>query len=149
MAVAERQARVAEFGPLSEGTMRAEDLIPAFADSLEWLSNGSSEAHSKLVAEAEAIEDFDSEEAGFVLDELFEALNDYAPDYGYFGAHEGDAACYGFWFSEDAAEDVPKYGDSSEVPADVNECFIVNDHGNLTLLARDAAGELQEVWGLV
>ena len=141
----------AQFGTVSSGTMRPEDLIPAFASELDWLG-GCSRAERKLINEANRIEDYDSEEAGFILDELFEALNERAPAYGYFGAHPGNGADYGFWFYEDFLDD-NFYGlrvsDTSEVPPDyTGEVLHVNDHGNMTLyVAR--RGKLREVWGIV
>lgn len=92
----------AEIGSVSWGTMRAEDLIPTFADELESLiaaqpNHAEWEEHARLVAEARAIEDFDSEEAVGIVEALFDVLEDFAPDGAYFGAHEGDGSDYGFW----------------------------------------------------
>lgn len=92
----------AEIGSVSWGTMRVEDLIPTFADELESLiaaqqGRAEWEGHARLVAEARAIEDFDSEEAACVWEALFDALEDFAPEGAYFGAHEGDGSDYGFW----------------------------------------------------
>jgi hypothetical protein len=145
----------AQFGSISSGTMRAEDLIPAFADCLAGLISEQpvhlqNKQHLELVAEANAIEDFAS--ADDTLADLFAALEEYAPPYGYFGAHEGDGACYGFWLSEDAIQysfDGLRVDDTSEVPADYSgEVLHVNDHGNMTLYAAEN-GKLTEVWGLV
>jgi len=147
------------FGSVSSGTMRPEDLIPAFADELRAYVQaagveGAIPAHLKLAEEADAIEDYDSEEANGVLEELFDALNEYAPPYGYFGAHPGDGADYGFWLEEDWLrimydDGVLEVSDTSEVPADYSgEVVHVNDHGNATLYAAQD-GELTEVWSVV
>ena len=45
-------------------------------------------------------DDVDGWHVSEVLDELYQALNDEAPDGHYFGAHEGDGAEFGFWPTE-------------------------------------------------
>lgn len=139
------------FGTISHGTMRAEDLVPAFASALAEFDP----THS-LVIEANALEenertDWDSEEIAGLLDELFDALNEYAPPYGYFGAHPDDGADYGFWLHEGFEHDFDglKVTDTSEVPPDyTGEVLHVSDHGNPTLYSA-VNGELTEVWALV
>lgn len=90
-------------GSISHGTMRPEDLIPCFAAELEACvkSSGAHTGRTNLYLEAREITDFDSEEASEVLSDLFDALNEYAPEGTYFGAHEGDGSDYGFWPVED------------------------------------------------
>lgn len=147
--------RYANFGSISHATMRTKDLIPAFADALEWLTSGGrnerSTKESELLVECDALEDFSSEDAQYLLEELFDALGEYAPPYSYFGAHPGDGSDYGFWLLEDWEEvfDGLKVDDTSEVPANYSgEVMHVSDHGNLTLYSANA-GQLTEVWGLV
>lgn len=163
----------AKFGSISHGTLRAEDLLGTFADELERLDklaaeegerttnanrattellahSGTLHAHSKLVAEARET-DPDSEDASDVIAELEDALNGYAPSYGYFGAHPGDGANFGFWLSESLEEDFDglRVPDTSEVPKDYSgEVLHVNDHGNYTLYVANA-GKLTEVWAVV
>jgi hypothetical protein len=129
------------FGSISHGTMRAEDLIPAFADALRELC-GDNADHVKLCNEADAIDfnlDVDTlvkDGTLAILEELFDALDEYAPAYGYFGAHEGDGSDYGFWPCDDIDEnfDGLKVSDLSEVPdGHVGEVLLVNGHGNCTL----------------
>ena len=142
--------KFAEFGSISSGTMRHEDLIPEFTWTLRSLCPDTGE-HAELCDEADALEDYDSEQAGFVLDDLFTALEEYAPPYGYFGSHPGDGADFGFWLSDDALaeSDALRVSDTNEVPADyTGEVLHTNDHGNLTLYAADR-GTLTEVWALV
>lgn len=148
----------ATFGSISSGTMRNEDLIPEFAWHLEQFAKAAAPHpgainpdHLDLVNEADALEDFDSEEADELLSSLFDALNEYAPAYGYFGAHPGDGADYGFWLSESFKQDFDglKVSDTSEVPEDYcGEVLHINDHGNMTLYSCDS-GRLSEVWSLV
>lgn len=113
-------------GSVSSGTMRAEDLIPAFTDELEYrlrhtsMSRKQRTAHSTLCREvrknlafvealflgcAQVDADFESETACDDLDALFDALGEYAGPYFYFGAHPGDGADYGYWLSEGFEED--------------------------------------------
>jgi len=40
---------------------------------------------------------WDSEDAHWYLEGLFDALNDLAPEGYYFGSHEGNGSDYGFW----------------------------------------------------
>lgn len=91
---------------ISNGTMRPADLIPTFASTARWMlcnvphpiefmERGS--AIRDLVIEAESLDDFDNENAYWILDDLFDALDDLAPEGFYFGALEGDGACYGYW----------------------------------------------------
>src|SRR5687768_11411682 len=104
----------ASFGSISHGTMRNVDLIEAFSDALDRLviknarEGAENKSHIQLVwlareTLAEVSEDdHDADtEIGHdatlsdMTEELFEALNEYAPPYGYFGSHSGDGADYG------------------------------------------------------
>lgn len=93
-------------GSISHGTMREADLIPSFTRHLEWLTqagrNDRTDRQTKLIAEADAVEDFDSEEAGYILEALFDALDEFSPEGAYFGANEGDGSDYGYWMGDDA-----------------------------------------------
>lgn len=137
-------------GSISHGTLRTEDLIQEFIYTLKQLDT--EKQYAKLIEEAEAITDFESEEAEEILNEdLFNALNELAPPYFYFGAHEGDGADFGFWLSEDSLVDFDglKVNDTSEVPEEyVGEVIHVNDHGNTTLYVAEA-GKLTEIWAIV
>lgn len=149
----------ATLGSISHGTMRPEDLIPTFVDELESLD--SDKRHADLIAEARAIdwdaqEGFNDDDCCEVLSDLFDALESFAPDYCYFGAHPGDGADYGFWPIEDFQQQAKDDGclivaDLSEVPEDFAGGLIlhVNDHGNATLYAQDCTGERREVWSIV
>lgn len=143
------------FGSIIHGTMRPEDLIPAFS----WeLSKIAPTDYEELIRQAETIRDYDSEEADHILHELFDALDSCAPPYGYFGAHEGDGSDYGFWLQdpESIPEQVRDSGgivvsDLCEVPQDyTGEVLIVNDHGNMTLgYVTLPAYKFQECWSVV
>lgn len=152
-------------GSISEGTLRAQDLLRTFADTLESLTP---EPRSAAIAEARELADLlDSLEddgaegtherdvASELLDELMCALSDAAPDYVYFGTHEDDCACFGFWplidwMEEDAgAGDLLKVGDLADIPDEHDGLvMIVNDHGNVTLYdVRD--GTAVDLWSCV
>lgn len=158
--------RPASFGSISSGTMRDDDLLPAFADELEYQLERQSrrfarkeyralirEARRALrhmedgtVKQAEAAEESASE----IISDLMDRLTDFAPPYAYFGAHPGDGADYGFWLVEDLdCFDGLRVEDTSEVPRGYRgEVLHVNDHGNMTLYAATSRG-LREVWSLV
>lgn len=170
----------AAIGSISSGTMRPEDLIPAFIEALDNLKEELS-LSLKVGASFEETEDvkqrvsqlddlladieqnqhkipnyFDSEDAMYDLNEtLFDALQEFAPPYCYFGSHPGDGADFGFWPSQDAIDDATYDGESlavsdlSEVPNDyVGDVIHVTDHGNTTLYVAEN-GELTELWAFV
>lgn len=101
-----------DVGTVSQGTMRHRHLIPAFTSVLE---EHAQEVATKLKTEyaevyARPFEDewkdgfptFEEDEASDeLMTELFDALEDIAPEGCYFGANEGDGADYGFWPIED------------------------------------------------
>ena len=100
-------------GSISHATMRAEDLIPCFSSELERLAKQAAPHlgavdpdHMKIVNECNALteDDYNSEDvetieriSWLLNEELFEALDSYAPPGFYFGANEGDGSDYGFW----------------------------------------------------
>jgi hypothetical protein len=91
-----------EPGSVSSGTMRPEDLIPAFISAIP-----DSGERAGFEVRLHDIEwgDNDPEELDFLLEDLFDALDAHAPEGHYFGSHPGDGADYGFWRHEDAPED--------------------------------------------
>jgi hypothetical protein len=90
-------------GTVISGTMRLEDLIPAFCDELRARdADHQTEAHQELLAQigvrsTQNERYYESEDAMWDLESLFDALSDHAPDGYYFGAHEGDGSDYGYW----------------------------------------------------
>ena len=98
----------AQLGSISTGTMRYHDLIPVFAGELERLDNegkyvGLIDRCNALTDEDYESNDIDTiEEIGDLSENLFDALDSFAPPYAYFGSHEGDGSDYGFWISWDA-----------------------------------------------
>lgn len=93
---------------VSEGTLRLEDLVPAFIRALEERldeadAQGHNTAHMRryireIEERIETIPDYyETDDANWDLAGLYDTLNDCAPEGMYFGAHEGDGALYGFW----------------------------------------------------
>lgn len=103
-------------GTLSEATMRNEDLIPSFMHFLQVVKGECQieEEVDKLQKEVNKLitvgdyymDDYteeSQEEASWILNEdIFYLLNDIAPEFCYFGSHEGDGALFGFWTSDEA-----------------------------------------------
>lgn len=101
-----------QLGPISEGTLRTQDLLVTFLmeldslnkrasqeiiDSIEELTEGEKE---ELIGFSGLSEDhpwWDSEEASFLVEDLMDALQNECPDFTHFGTLEGDGACFGFW----------------------------------------------------
>jgi hypothetical protein len=173
----------AKLGSVSHATMRNEDLIPRFMDALQDLHNelathgkdelecvSLSQRITDLLAQVEKNQTtpnyYKTEESDYDLQDLWDLLNEFAPPYTYFGAHEGDGADYGFWPSYDTLEEDSRYGevlkvsDLSEIPDDATGYVaLVSDHGNLTLYEieiphkkfgfRKASNNLKEIWSVV
>lgn len=141
----------ANIGSISHGTLRIVDLLPAFADELEWQlrRNGNwfslpeNQEHARRINElygeyqdsyAEDGETLkDEEQAECLLESLSDALNELAPPYCYFGSHEGDGSDFGFWPSFDAINELPCVKDSDQAKELGEDCRMVNDHGNVTV----------------
>jgi len=169
-----------ELGSISHGTMREEDLIPAFLDELIILNPKEADRiqHEvdKLIIDDSGYYDdkvivsdiklTSSELAIFILNEdLFNALNDYAPPFCYFGSHPGDGSDYGFWIDSYSLEECLEFDSSTfdnilfteDYKSDIqfeeikfplkeyNYVLHINDHGNTTLY--DKYG--QEIWSVV
>lgn len=142
-----------QLGSVSTATLRPQDLIEAFADTLRALRGALPREVSSLLRAYRAGKCDEVGEAT-LLEDLTLALEAYAPDYCYFGAHPDDGADFGFWLSDDwqqmARDDgVPFVADTGDAPADAPVVAQVSDHGNVTLYARTRAGTLREIWSVV
>ena len=101
-------------GSVSEGTMNPRHLVPRFVAILETIDprHQRVEEFRVLWAATEMIGQFtrdaatdvadllglwECESMGYLLEGLFDALNEIAPKGTSFGASEGDGASYGFW----------------------------------------------------
>ena len=96
-------------GTVVEGTMQAQDVLPAIMDVLV---EHHPEAHQEIVGIVYGEFNttytelrgqprhpaWETEFMGWLLNEVaWEAMNDIAPKGYYFGAHPGDGADHGFW----------------------------------------------------
>ena len=148
-------------GSVSHGTMLERDLIPCFTDLLEELDNDGE--HYRLILDARHIDPDDYEERedlglveeiSGVLEELFNALEEYAPDFCYFGSNEGDGSDYGFWPCWEQIDEETEMGnlirveDLANIPDGyTGQVLVINDHGNATLY--NPVTEWKEVWSVV
>jgi hypothetical protein len=139
-----------ELGSVISGTMRTEDLIPAFVDEILRI-----QPDNQLALEIQNKMDdedyFDSEDAVYDLNEsLFDELNDLCDiPYAYFGSHPGDGSDYGFWADTEQLSNDLHYGDLKNVD-DLEDNFLavqINDHGNMTLVRCHI--EYEEIWEVV
>ena len=94
-------------GSIIHGTMRPQDLIPAFMDVVRDYAPAVYEqltvcnAIPAYAAEDEDSEWWNSDSASYLIEQLWDTLNDHAPEGHYFGSHPGDGSDYGFWLVED------------------------------------------------
>lgn len=104
---------------VSNGTHRTENLArsfykPVYSLYFEALEQHNMEVYKKCIAlrrDLEHIHNFyecvsrfnlnkegeETEEFIDVINDVFDVLNEYAPEGYYFGTLEGDGACFGFW----------------------------------------------------
>lgn len=141
-------------GSISSGTMKKEDLIPEFLYTLKEISP-KHELVKRLMKKRWNRKDidkyYDSEESDYDLEDLFDALNELAGPYFYFGAHPGDGSDYGFWLHEFFEDDFDgiKVSDLSEIKEDyTGEALVINDHGNMTLYDVNN-GKYKEIWSVI
>lgn len=147
-------------GSWSEGTLITADVLDAALDCLRTLRQDLAAGFDKMLEDNEADsqehapdEDFwTSDCASEILEEIEAAINDNLPPYLYWGAQEGDGACFGVWVSHESIEDDRRSGElpsGSELPDVVEGSFLhVSDHGNMELYAADG-GHWVSVWSCV
>lgn len=166
------QSMKVQLGTVISGTLRGEDLIPAFIEKLDELKEAlslerGSDAPSavreitrldRMLRDMEArteLSDYWDEHGDFELDltDLVEELTLLAPPYCFFGVHPGDGADFGFWVSIDAVERArrdeelpsgPQLPDSAE-----GEFLQISDHGNMELYVADTEGNWVSAWAVV
>lgn len=103
----------AELGSVSSGTLRTMDLLSCFAGELEYHLDNQGPDYAapelrELVKDAYAAYDADDDNdcVDALVDELQDALEEFAPEGAYFGTAEGDGADFGFWACEGSEDDV-------------------------------------------
>ena len=159
--------RKIQLGSISSGTLRTEDLLDAVIGESDYLFGSdyldthadSNDFIVKPLLTAKAVTDYDSEDAGDALEELIDALNQYAPAHTHLGTHEDDGADWrtsGFtlrlgWWPTDFKDchtvsiDQGKNGESTFVDTDCNLYVEINDHGNTTV--KELGGAI--IWDCV
>lgn len=97
-------------GTISHGTLRPQDLIPAFLRAVETCAPGHAEAFAAMPFgpipayvqdEGDDSEWWHGEDADALLEQLTDILESHAPEGHYFGAHPGDGSDFGFWPNEE------------------------------------------------
>ena len=106
---------------ISWGTMRSEDLIPKFLGVLKTYAKDKYDEYVNENPEVLNIDGLDDETLGWIVDELFDKLDEIAPEGTYFGAHPDDGADYGFW-SVDQYESKKSEGKSDKDGKDDKDC---------------------------
>lgn len=147
--------KLASIGTISHGTLRTEDLLEALSSELDWKfrRNGNffslpenmtegrkindlvGECQDQYEEDGETLKDLDAAEC--LITDLSDALEQFAPPYCYFGAHEGDGSDFGFWPSSYAIDELPTVEDSDAAKELGEDCKSVNDHGNVTVYSGD------------
>lgn len=160
-------------GTVSHGTLRTEDLLHSFLCELEGriLVNGDyfsmpenhfernrlnglvGQAQDCFAEDGEEIDEDKREHAEWLVNEsLPDALNQFAPPYCYFGAHEGDGSDFGYWPSWESINELPQITENTPeaIAAEQSEDFstdvrYANDHGNMTIYGADGSVLLELV----
>ena len=147
-----KKLRTLPIGSISTGTHRTQDLMGAYLDALDDIKLTRDERRLvTIISDHYHKEIFDEGD----LDELVLILEDHAPTYCYFGAHEGDGADFGVWLNHDqidtdVADDYLGRGpDLPRASTTRQSHFLqVNDHGNMTLW-RKTGTRWHEEWSVV
>ena len=148
-----------QLGSISTGTLRPEDLLPAFTYKLGELAHNpvSNTSVFKSAGMAEIwqgaidtinapdyVHDYDE-----LLDGITDALQEYCPPFVYFGAHPGDGADFGFWPDIDGIQEIVNIAecDASQGISCPDDGVIVqvSDHGNVTVMDM----ERNVIWSVV
>lgn len=148
--------RKISIGSISTGTMRTEDLIPVFLDTLAYYAPRNAEyiirkyeiPYTKHSTNEELAAWCDTDTAAYVLNEVLFYELDYIAQslpFTWFGTHPGDNSDYGFW-RMDIYEliqdgDLLRFDDATRNPTraelqDYTHYARVNDHGNITIYNR-------------
>jgi hypothetical protein len=120
---------------VSSATLRAEDLALSWSSAAEELLELSGEALSSrlsaeelellVIAGSSAAEELSSSQlqelSELCSETLFDLLQELSPVGFSFSSHQGDGALFGFWLSEEIAEELERCSLDSEDPATVAE----------------------------
>ena len=124
-----------QIGSISTGTLRTEDLLPAFESALEALGGAIDTGDWN-----------DPEQATWDMAAFESALNDRCPPFVYFGTLPGDGADFGFWVDMERIQEtltaatightltLPRTGEWEWTLEDDGVIVATNDHGNVTVM---------------
>ena len=144
--------RYAKIGCVSSGTLSTRDLLDTLAYELACQVKRQPKRYPrreamKLVREAYRVLETDDDRrivGADILDELYEALEEFAPPYCTFGGAEDDPANIGYW-AQDPREcgfDGITVDDLADIPKGyAGEILLVNDHGNMTFGYKSRTGK--------
>ena len=144
-----------QLGSISTGTLRTEDLLPAFADTLEDRGSTYESAPDmwdsirkyRTLIDEDMLDTIDTDSqcllAELINETLFDALQEYCPPFVYFGTLEGDGSDFGFWPNYDGMTEANIDG-LDEFQAD-NVIVQYSDHGNVTVMDL----ERNVIWSVV
>jgi hypothetical protein len=149
----ETTRRPFELGTVSHGTLRLQDLLPRFLETLTALGGDiptdlECPKHIEYLnwpgPDTTACDDdspfWTSEEAGWDMEALCDALQNCSPPFVYFGTIEGDGSDFGYWPDMDSLNDAMRsttsdfQADNCWTLADDGIIVHVNDHGNVTVM---------------
>ena len=146
-----------QLGSISTGTLRPEDLIPAFNNALTQIHDGHyCDIDEMMNDEAGNAAEFGKQPSNDelqrrVVDRLMDELQDACPPFVYFGRHEGDGADFGCWPDMDRLEEEMRsttsdfQADNCWTLADDGVIVNVSDHGNVTVMDM----ERNVLWSVV
>ena len=137
-----------QLGSISTGTLRTEDLLPVFVDTLLGIDNSNrGQTHGYPFTYQNAWDsDYDADSywnsayPNEDLEIVSNLLNELCPPFVYFGTHEGDGADFGFWVDMDRLEEEMRsttsdfQADNCWTLADDGVIVNVSDHGNVTVM---------------
>lgn len=104
---------------ISAGTLRDQDLIETFMTFIENVRvevNMFINAWNILKIERDGAKGDEQWSSWFLNEELFELLDEIAPEGCYFGSHVGDGCDFGFWVNDEIFEVSPEL-DEDEMEA--------------------------------
>lgn len=127
-----------QLGSISTGSLRTEDLLPAFADTCRSLGNPGLTVLGEAYMLINGGEDWDDDLAIELLQDLTDVLQELCPPFVVFGAHEGDGADFGFWPDHDALEEERRYHEPHQVFwLDERQCMVEFHADDVTVTDAD------------
>lgn len=143
------------FGSVSRGTLHCPDLLTALAQTLQQrlLENqealaGTARAQQFEQLSQKAVQcDPESDEAGDVLEALFDAINVFCAPYTFFGCHPGNSSDIGFWPHQEAVDELVDSGPAlpalEEAAQDVQQYFALETPEGCALYRREGTNWVQ------